>query len=82
MTCRTRATGPEQSKTEYALALLRVVELARGPQAPPAASDPDESDELLALAAAGRTAPNCGLASKHYTASPCASLCDCRPAGG
>ncbi len=56
VTCRTLAAAPEQSKTEYALALLRVVELARGPQAPRAATDANGADDLLALAAAGRTA--------------------------
>jgi beta-lactamase regulating signal transducer with metallopeptidase domain len=56
LTCRTLAAAPEQSKTQYALALLRVVELARPPQAPCAATDPNGADDLLALAAAGRTA--------------------------
>jgi len=56
LTCRTLAAAPEQSKTQYALTLLRVVELARCPQAPRTATDPNGADDLLALAAAGRTA--------------------------
>jgi BlaR1 peptidase M56 len=56
LTCRTLAGVSEQSKAQYALALLRVVELARCPGAPLAAADPNPADDLLALAAAGRTA--------------------------
>ncbi|HEX4073706.1 MAG TPA: M56 family metallopeptidase [Planctomycetaceae bacterium] len=55
LTCRTIAPGSAQAKTEYALALLRVAELARRPGGGVAGDGARAHDELVALAATGRT---------------------------
>ena len=56
LTCRTLSSDRLQSKTEYALTLLRVVELARGSEGFSPTAGTAERDELVALAAGGRTA--------------------------
>jgi hypothetical protein len=56
LTCRTLSSDRLQSKTEYALALLRVVELARGLEGLSPTVGTAERDDLVALAAGGRTA--------------------------
>jgi hypothetical protein len=56
LTCRTLSSEGDQSKMDYARALLRVVELARFSTNPAAAAGSGEHDDLVALAADGHTA--------------------------
>jgi BlaR1 peptidase M56 len=56
LTCRTVAPERAQAKTEYALALLRVAEVARRSTSRLAVAGSHDQNELVALAATGRTA--------------------------
>jgi protocatechuate 3,4-dioxygenase beta subunit len=55
MTCRVMTLVRAHSRTEYALSLLRVVELARTSLERPARMSAIERDELIALSASGRS---------------------------
>jgi beta-lactamase regulating signal transducer with metallopeptidase domain len=55
MTCRTMAPSRANSRTDYALALLHVVELARHSMELPPHVGSSDHDDLVALAVSGRT---------------------------